>query len=242
MPGPIAIPVGIYYAALAGLALIGIGEATKIATRGSKKSGNTDYDVTEGTKSTTADDIDIKPKTPKPRTEEQIENDITIGGIKSKTRTEAIAMSGALARSTEECKSCPASTGEPKNEYRSFGNDINSKYQIYITKAPYGSGWVQEWTYATVSFDGFQRSYCLLQETKGSYDQFFIAENQIKKYWSGVQGVVQQAGTQNAIVSSTAPNKLAWYFMEKLSFNYFTKLFRSLGYTMDTYNIPMPSF
>ncbi|CEE91844.1 conserved exported hypothetical protein [Xenorhabdus nematophila str. Anatoliense] len=164
----------------AGAALVAAAEWTLAAC----VTGLAALGIIEVTKDATAEDvIPIKPKS---RTEEQIENDIALGETKSKSRLEEIAKTGALARSKEKCKSCPASTGIPTNEKRSFGNDINAEYQIYITKALSGPGWFQEWTYAAVSFDGFQLPYCLLQETKGAYDQFFIAENQIKKFWSGV--------------------------------------------------------
>ncbi|WP_340618863.1 restriction endonuclease fold toxin 5 domain-containing protein [Xenorhabdus entomophaga] len=195
--------------------------------------------VMESTKDTTADDIEIKPKKPKIRTEGEVENDIKLGEAKAKTRLEDIVNSGTLSRSTEKCKKCPASTGIAVNEKRNFGSDINSRYQLYITNAPSGPGWIQEWTYATVSFDGFQHSECLLQETKGAYDQFFTSEKAIVKYWSGTAGMVQQARTQNTIVISTSPNKLAWYFMEIMSYTYFTKLFRLRGFTMDIYHKPM---
>ncbi|WP_052189863.1 MULTISPECIES: restriction endonuclease fold toxin 5 domain-containing protein [Xenorhabdus] len=199
--------------------------------------------IMESTKGTTVDDIELEPapvpKKPKTRTEEEIENDINIGKAKARYRIEEIEKEGSLSRSTEKCKSCPASTGIAKNESRNFGDPINLKYQVYITKAPFGPGWVQEWDYATVSFDGFQPPSCLLQETKGAYDQFFISEGVLKKFYSGVRGTVQQAHTQSFVVQSTPPNKLAWYFMERLSFMYFNKIFKGDGLIMDVYHVPM---
>ncbi|MBD2794187.1 hypothetical protein ID852_19870 [Xenorhabdus sp. 42] len=195
--------------------------------------------IMENTKDTTADDIDLKPKKPKIRTEEEMENDIKLGKEKAKSRLEEITKSGTLTRSMEKCKSCPASSGMSKIEHRNFGNIINLQYQVYITQATSGPGWVVEWEYLTVSFDGFQKEFCLLQETKGAYDQFFIDENTVQKFYSGIKGTVQQAHVQDNIVCLTPPNKLAWYFMEPLSFKYFYKIFRQLQYTMDICHKPM---
>ncbi|OKP01568.1 restriction endonuclease fold toxin 5 domain-containing protein [Xenorhabdus eapokensis] len=229
---PVPLVLG---APAAGAALVAAAEWTLAAC----VTGLVAVGIMEGTKDTTADDIEIKPKKPKTRTEEEIENDINIGKAKSKARIEEIEKSGALSRSTEKCNSCPASTGIAKNESRNFGDPINLKYQVYITKAPFGSGWVQEWDYVSVSFDGFQPPSCLLQETKGAYDQFFIAEGMLKKFYSGVRGTIQQAHTQSFVVELTPPNKLAWYFMERLSFMYFKKLFKEDGLIMSVYHVPM---
>ncbi|WP_051690931.1 restriction endonuclease fold toxin 5 domain-containing protein [Photorhabdus australis] len=167
-----------------------------------------------------------------------ISNDVKLGEAKANERIARITKSGVLARSTEKCELCPANTGTPTREKRSFGNDINLQYQIYITGAKHGPGWIEEWDFATVSFDGFQRSVCLLQETKGAYDQFFLDEEMIKYFWTGVEGIVTQARTQNAVVVATPPNKLSWYFMERLSFTFFSRLFMSRSYIISVYHIP----
>lgn len=62
---------------------------------------------------------------------------------------------------------------------------------------------IEVWDFATVSFDGFQRASCLLQEAKGNYDRFFISDTQIIKWWSGSTGMVAQAIVQNAVVVAT---------------------------------------
>ncbi|NRN30970.1 Tox-REase-5 domain-containing protein, partial [Photorhabdus heterorhabditis] len=109
-----------------------------------------------------------------------------------------------------------------------------------ITGAKHGPGWIEEWDFATVSFDGFQRSACLLQETKGAYDQFFYSGKKIKNFWTGVEGIVAQARTQNAVVVATSPNNLSWYFMERLSFTFFSRLFMDKNLIISTYHIPFP--
>lgn len=141
-------------------------------------------------------------------------------------RLDAIIAAGLLTAASAKCKKCPASTGSAINESR-FSNDddnINKLYQIYICERPYGPGWIEEWMFATVSFDGFVAASCLLQEAKGNYDQFFDGKIPFE-WWGGRKGMLMQAMVQYAVVMLTPPDKLMWYFMQPISYAYFHSLF-----------------
>ncbi len=97
---------------------------------------------------------------------------------------------------------------------------------------------IEVWDFATVSFDGFQRASCLLQEAKGNYDRFFISDTQIIKWWSGSTGMVAQAIVQNAVVVATPPNELNWYFMQPMSYSFYSRLFISMGLSMRIFYAP----
>ncbi|MCC8379085.1 Tox-REase-5 domain-containing protein [Xenorhabdus sp. PB30.3] len=182
------------------------------------------------------DSIDDAPDNSKNKERDE-EKDIKDGETSADARLAKIEASGSLARSREECKSCPASTGV--TEIRKAKYDINFQYQIFITKHPCGDNWVKEWNYASVSFDGFQISSCLLQETKAKYDNFFIEDRAILKFWSGAIGIIAQAKVQSSVVSATPPNKLSWYFMQPKSFAYYKRLFAGRGYVMTVHHVPM---
>ncbi|WP_243864497.1 restriction endonuclease fold toxin 5 domain-containing protein [Burkholderia pseudomallei] len=80
----------------------------------------------------------------------------------------------ALPRTGESCKKCPPEAGTRVR--RNHGVNWNSyRYQARITGFPFDTEacrWSEEWRWLGVDFDGFQPGECLLQETKGNYDQF----------------------------------------------------------------------
>lgn len=84
-----------------------------------------------------------------------------------------------------------------------------------------------------VDFDGFRSSQCLLQEAKALYDQFFDPEDGEPKYFFQLSGgdrkIVRQAQVQTAVVLANSPSRLNWYFMQPLSYRYFTRHFAREG-------------
>lgn len=173
----------------------------------------------------------------KPRTDDDIDSDIDEGKSRAKKRLDKIAASGVLTQAKVKCNRCPAEIGVPYEENTDTEKN-NILYQAKITGNTFGPGWVQVWLFATVSFDGFQRASCLLQEAKGNYDRFFISDTQIVKWWSGSTGMIAQAIVQNAVVVATPPNELNWYFMLPMSYSFYSRLFISMGLSMRVFYVP----
>lgn len=171
------------------------------------------------------------------RPDKEIEFDIEEGKKGAKKRIAEITTTGELSQAKSKCKKCPADIGIPFQETANIEN-INIQYQIRITGSPCGPGWVQTWLFASVSFDGFYSAGCLLQEAKGRFDQFFYSDTQVQKWWSGTQEMVMQAVVQNAVVVATPPDKLNWYFMQPMSYGFFSRLFSSLGLSMQVIYSP----
>ncbi|EHZ3053789.1 hypothetical protein K5O51_003658 [Salmonella enterica subsp. enterica] len=173
----------------------------------------------------------------KTRSKDKTNTDIDGGKDDAKNRIAKITATEELSQAKSRCKQCPADAGSPLVETAKT-ESINILYQIKITGNPSGPGWVQTWLFASVSFDGFQSSACLLQEAKGAYDQFFISDTQVVKWWSGIREITAQAIVQDAVVVATPPNELNWYFMEPMSYSFFSRLFISLGLSMRVFYVP----
>ncbi|WP_254214716.1 Tox-REase-5 domain-containing protein [Burkholderia multivorans] len=60
---------------------------------------------------------------------------------------------------------------------------------------------------------GFQREACLLQETKGDYDQFLDEDGDPKFFFTGFTDTRRQILRQSVAVNSNPPAQLMWYFM-----------------------------
>ncbi|WP_243720169.1 restriction endonuclease fold toxin 5 domain-containing protein [Burkholderia pseudomallei] len=114
----------------------------------------------------------------------------------------------ALPRTGESCKKCPPEAGTRVR--RNHGVNWNSyRYQARITGFPFDTEacrWSEEWRWLGVDFDGFQPGECLLQETKGNYDQFLDTR-----------------------VRANPPARLTWYFQTPLTKRKMTPLLSSLG-------------
>lgn len=143
-------------------------------------------------------------------------------------RTAPIAQAEAQTKTKEKCKDCPPDKGALVTRNWNM-SDVSRAYQARITGfAPYS-----EWNFGGVDFDGFRSSQCLLQEAKALYDQFFDPEDGEPKFFFRLSGgdrkIVRQAQAQTAIVVASSPARLNWYFMQPLSYRYFTRRFAREG-------------
>lgn len=142
-------------------------------------------------------------------------------------RTAPIAGSDAQTKEKEACKECPPDKGVLVTRNWNM-SPISRAYQARITGfTPY-----TEWKFGGVDFDGFRSSECLLQEAKAKYDQFFDPEDGQPKFFfrlSGERKIRNQARAQSAVVVASSPSRLNWYFMQPLSYRYFTGAFSGEG-------------
>eukprot|EP01034_Spumella_vulgaris_P029979 gene29979-37123_t len=76
-----------------------------------------------------------------------------------------VARSAAQTKEKEKCKDCPIPKGAPFN--RTFPERKPwVEYQARIGGLPSGPGFITEWIYNGVEFDGFDLGQCLLKEAK----------------------------------------------------------------------------
>lgn len=102
---------------------------------------------------------------------------------------------------------------------------ISRDYQARIT----GFLPFTEWKFENIEFDGFRSQECRLQEAKARYDQFFDKETLYPKRFFEVFGIprmLEQARVQSRVTENNPPSRLTWYFMQPISHDYFSKLFR----------------
>lgn len=138
----------------------------------------------------------------------------SLSGDTSKDDSKATPVARTLPRTGEKCKKCPPEGGSKIR--RNHGVNWNSySYQARITGFAFDveeCRWSDEWQWLGIDFDGFQASECLLQETKGDYDQFL--EEGVPIFWyRGFKKVRDQLNRQAVVVNSNPPTRLVWYFM-----------------------------
>ncbi|WP_232221407.1 Tox-REase-5 domain-containing protein [Burkholderia sp. WSM2232] len=107
------------------------------------------------------------------------------------------------------------------------------RYQARITGFEYyivtdgkgketNQGWNMEWAWQPtdepkpVTFDGFVKAQCLLQEAKGNYDQlmdkFLDDDGEFIYDFDGFSSTKKQAIRQGDVVRKNPPSRLMWYF------------------------------
>jgi len=145
-------------------------------------------------------------------------------------RTAPIAQTDAQTKTKakEKCKECPPDKGTLVTRRWNM-SDESRAYQARITGfAPY-----TEWNFRSADFDGFRSQQCMLLEAKARYDQFFDPEDGQPKLFFTLSGgerkIVLQAQAQSAIVIASPPARLTWYFMQPISYRYFTRRFVTDG-------------
>lgn len=142
----------------------------------------------------------------------------------AQSRSTPVATTTSQTSTRQACKECPPDCGSLVTRQWNM-SDISREYQARVTGfAPF-----TEWNFASLDFDGFKTSQCLLQEAKAKYDQFFDPEDGQPKFFFKISGeakVLQQAAAQSAVVQANPPSSLHWYFMQELSYLHFSSRFR----------------
>jgi hypothetical protein len=145
-----------------------------------------------------------------------------------------IARTDAQTKAKEKCKDCPPDSGSPINRPTVGWSEISISYQARIGGLPTGAGFITEWMFGGVTFDGFDSGQCMLKEAKAKYDQFFDEFGYRRDFWKGDVPILGQAVAQAAVALPQPPIQLRWYFMEPLSYRYFSKIFSKATPSIET--------
>ena len=140
-----------------------------------------------------------------------------------------IARAEAPTRARQTCKECPPDRGEAALQSTAGWSLDSIDYQRRIGQMPAApEGYLVEWQFNGVRFDGFDSSQCLLKEAKARYDQFFDEYRQVKPWWrEGEHAVFNEAMRQGAAAQPRPPVQLRWHFMEPISYRYFSTIIRA---------------
>lgn len=151
-----------------------------------------------------------------------------------KAKSTSIARAEAQTKAREKCKECPPDHGTPYNRSTAGWSELSIAYQVRICGLPSGPGFITEWMYNGITFDGFDSSQCLLKEAKGRYDQFFDEFGDPKEWWKGDEPVMSEAAKQSAAAKPMPPIQLRWHFMQPMSYRFFSKVFATMRLPIET--------
>ena len=138
----------------------------------------------------------------------------------------------------KKCKECPPDNGIPFNRSTAGWSETSIAYQARIAGLPVGHGFITEWKFAGVAFDGFDTSQCTLKEAKARYDQFFDEFGDPQEWWKGDEPVLGEASRQSDIAKPMPPVQLRWHFMQPLSYRFFSKTFLAMRLPIETVFYP----
>lgn len=144
----------------------------------------------------------------------------SLSGDTKKEDSKAAPVARTLPRTDESCKKCPPEDGF-KARVNHGVNWPSYQYQARITGFAFDAEacrWSDEWKWQGIDFDGFQPGECMLQETKGNYDQFIdVSTGKSKPYFTGFFGMEEQIVAQANVVNAHPPARLTWYFMTPMT-------------------------
>jgi hypothetical protein len=138
------------------------------------------------------------------------------------------------SRTKEKCKECPPDKGTVFNRNIAGWSETSVTYQTRICGLPVGPGYITEWRFAGIDFDGFDSSQCILKEAKAKYDNFFDDYGDPQEWWKGDVPLMAEATRQALVAKPTPPVQLRWYFMQPMSYRYFSKTFAAMRLTIET--------
>jgi Restriction endonuclease fold toxin 5 len=142
-----------------------------------------------------------------------------------KAKASPIARTDAQTKPKEKCKECPPDKGAPVNRSTAGWSEVSIAYQARIGGLPVGPGFITEWMFGGVTFDGFDSSQCLLKEAKGRYDQFFDDFGSVRTWWlEGRDDLVDEAMRQGVAAQPRPPTRLRWHFMQPISYRFFSRI------------------
>lgn len=142
-------------------------------------------------------------------------------------KTQPIARSET--RSKEKCKKCPPDEGAPALQKTAGWSEVSIAYQTRIAQMPPAPwGYLNEWFFNGVQFDGFDSSQCLLKEAKARYDQFFDEFGNVLQWWGeGRDDLIDEAMRQGARAQPRPPTRLRWHFMQPTSYRFFSRIIQA---------------
>lgn len=139
-----------------------------------------------------------------------------------------VARGDALTQTREKCPDCAPDRGEPFNRSTVGWSEISIAYQARVGGMPAGPGFITEWLFGGVNFDGFDSGQCLLKEAKARYDQFFDEFRQVRGWWAaGAETLIAEAYRQATAARPRPPVQLRWHFMEPISYRYFSRVIKA---------------
>ena len=145
-----------------------------------------------------------------------------------RAKASPIARTDAQTKTKEKCKECPPDKGAPFNRSTAGWSDVSIAYQARIGGLPVGPGFITEWTFNAVTFDGFDSSQCLLKEAKARYDQFFDDFGSVRDWWiEGRDNLIDEAMRQGLAAQPRPPTKLRWHFMQSMSYRFFSRVIQA---------------
>ncbi|WP_433692095.1 restriction endonuclease fold toxin 5 domain-containing protein [Herbaspirillum seropedicae] len=151
-----------------------------------------------------------------------------------KAKSAPIARTEAQTKERKKCPDCPPDRGAPFNRSTAGWSEISITYQARISGMPVGQGFITEWIFSTVTFDGFDSSQCLLKEAKAKYDQFFDDFGDPQDWWKGDEPIMAEAASQSFVAKPRPPVQLRWYFMQPKSYRFFSKIFSAMLLPIET--------
>lgn len=146
-----------------------------------------------------------------------------------------IARVDACTEVNSKCKDCPPDKGIPYLRNTAGWSDASITYQIRIAQMPPAlAGFLTEWEFRGVKFDGFDASQCLLKESKAKYDKFFDDYGAPRDWWTGDVDIQKEATSQSTAAKPMPPVQLRWYFMTPMMYRYCSQLFAAMGLQIET--------
>lgn len=144
-----------------------------------------------------------------------------------KAKSSPIARTETQTKDKEKCKKCPPDEGGFALQSTAGWKPWTIEYQQRIAQMPPApAGYLSEWLFSGVQFDGFDPSQCLLKEAKARYDQFFDQWGGFEYPFQGkiFEKMTGEAISQNNVAIPKPPTQLQWNFMEPISFRYMSKI------------------
>lgn len=151
-----------------------------------------------------------------------------------KAKSAPIARTEAQTKERKKCPDCTPDRGAPFNRSTAGWSEVSITYQARISGMPVGQGFITEWLFSGVTFDGFDSSQCLLKEAKAKYDQFFDDFGDPHEWWKGDEPIMAEATTQSLVAKPLPPVQLRWYFMQPMSYRFFSKIFSAMRLPIET--------
>jgi hypothetical protein len=150
-------------------------------------------------------------------------------GEADNAKASPIARTDAQTQAKEKCKECAPDKGTPALRVTAGWSDASVAYQMRIAQMPPApAGYLSEWKFNGVQFDGFVSGQCLLKEAKGRYDQFFDDFGTVRTWWSeGRDDLIDEAMRQGLAAQPRPPTRLRWHFMQPVSYRFFSRIIRA---------------